>query len=172
MRLIDDARFGLRMMRQRPLFALVATISIAIGVGATTTIFSVFNALLFRTPPGVAQPERVVELGRTNGGRGFDTFGYPELRAMQEQSKLLLQWPAGASRRSALPKPAAASASWAWPRRAPTSRSSVCAPRSAVSSPPNEDRVPGANPVTVLELSVLAGSLQRRSRDSGPHHRH
>jgi putative ABC transport system permease protein len=44
MQLLNDARLGLRMMRKRPLFALVATISLAIGVGATTTIFSVFNA--------------------------------------------------------------------------------------------------------------------------------
>jgi predicted permease len=150
MRLFDDARLGLRMMRQRPLFALVATVSIAIGVGATTTIFSVFNALLFRTPPGVAEPERVVELGRTNGGRGFDTFGYPEFVAIQEQSKLLSAvagWRItplsfAESRESERIMGMAASGSYF----------QIFGLRPAFGRffTPEEDRVPGANPVVVL----------------------
>ena len=150
MRLIDDARFGLRMMRQRPLFALVATISIAIGVGATTTIFSVFNALLFRTPPGVAEPERVVELGRTNGGRGFDTFGYPELRAMQEQSKLLSA--VAGWRITPLSFAETGSSERIMGMAASGSYFQIFGLRPALGRffTTDEDRVPGANPVTVL----------------------
>ena len=85
----NDYRLALRMLRQRPLFAAIAILSIAIGIGAATTIFSVVNAVLLETPPGVAQPERVVEIGRTNGGGGFDTFSFPELIDLQSQAKSL-----------------------------------------------------------------------------------
>ncbi|HSL70096.1 MAG TPA: ABC transporter permease, partial [Longimicrobiales bacterium] len=87
--LLADLKFAVRLLRQRPLFALVAALSIAVGVGVTTTIFSVFNALLLKSPPGVQQPERIVELGRTDRRGGFDTFSWPEVMAMQGQSKQL-----------------------------------------------------------------------------------
>jgi len=83
--LLYDLRHALRGWRARPLFVAVTVLSIAIGIGANTTIFSVVNALLFRPPAGVTGIERVVEVTRTVGGRGRDTFSYPEftdLRAM------------------------------------------------------------------------------------------
>jgi putative ABC transport system permease protein len=81
---LQELRYALRGLAQRPLFTLVALLSVAVGVGANTTIFSVFNALLLRPPAGIGEPERVVELGRTMGGRGFDTFSYPEVQAIQD----------------------------------------------------------------------------------------
>ena len=73
-----DVRYALRQLRRRPVFTLVAALSLAIGVGANTAIFSAVNALLLRPVPGVSEPERVVELGRTSQGRGFDSFAYPD----------------------------------------------------------------------------------------------
>jgi hypothetical protein len=52
-------------------------LSIAIGVGATTGIVTLANTLLLRPPPGVGHPERVVTVGSTREGRGFDNFSYP-----------------------------------------------------------------------------------------------
>lgn len=78
-----ELRTAARTLRQHPLFTFVATISLAVGIGGSTTVFSVVNALLLRPPEGVAAPERVVEIGRTNGGSGFDTFSLPELRDIQ-----------------------------------------------------------------------------------------
>jgi predicted permease len=83
--LVQEIRFALRFLRQRPLFALVATLSIAIGIGVNTAIFSAVNALLLRDVPGVSDPERVIEVGRTMGGRGMDTFSYPEFLDMRQQ---------------------------------------------------------------------------------------
>ena len=76
--LLGDLRYALRQMRRRPAFTVIAALSLAIGVGANTAIFSAINALLLRPVPGVADPERVVEVGRSNQGRGFDTFAYPD----------------------------------------------------------------------------------------------
>ena len=67
------------------MFAGVAVVSLAIGLGASTAVFSVVNALLLRAPSGVTTADRVVELGRTMGGRGFDTFSHPELLALRER---------------------------------------------------------------------------------------
>ena len=83
--LVSDVRHAFRVLGSRPLFALITIVSIAIGIGANTTIFSVAYAVLFRPPAGVQGIERTVEVTRTVGGRGRDTFSYPEfldLRAM------------------------------------------------------------------------------------------
>ena len=73
----QDVRYAIRALGRSPLFAIVAVLSIAVGVGATTAIVTLANTLLLRPPPGVGHPERVVSLGRTQDGRGFDNFSYP-----------------------------------------------------------------------------------------------
>jgi predicted permease len=78
-------RHAFRGWRSRPLFAAVTILSIAIGIGANTTMFSLAHAVLFRPPAGLTDPDRAVEVTRTVGGRGRDTFSYPEfldLRSM------------------------------------------------------------------------------------------
>ena len=54
-----DVRFGFRALAKSPGFASVAILTLALGIGANTAIFSVMNGL-FLHPPGVAQPDRVV----------------------------------------------------------------------------------------------------------------
>ena len=76
-RLSQDARYAARALKRSPLFTMVAVLSIAIGVGATTAIVTLASTLLLRPPPGVGNPERVVTLGRTQDGRGFDNMSYP-----------------------------------------------------------------------------------------------
>lgn len=82
---VRDGRHALRQMIGQPLFVLVAAGSLAIGIGANTAVFSVANAVLLRPLPGIAEPGRVVELGRTSQGNGFDTFAWPDLTDIREQ---------------------------------------------------------------------------------------
>jgi len=77
--LVQDTRYAARLLRRNPLFALTATLSLAIGIGANATIFSVANALLFRVPTGVADPDRIVDIGVSrNDNNGFNPGSYPD----------------------------------------------------------------------------------------------
>ncbi len=74
--LLRDLRFSLRMLLQNPGFTAVALVSLALGIGANTTIFSVLNTVLFRSFP-VKEPERLVVLSERNlqrGGMRVPTF--------------------------------------------------------------------------------------------------
>jgi putative ABC transport system permease protein len=64
----QDVRYAARLLRRNPLFALTAALVLAIGIGATTTIFTVANGLLLRAPAGTAQPDRLVDIYQTEDG--------------------------------------------------------------------------------------------------------
>ena len=84
--IVRDFRMALRGLARQPLFTLVAAGSLAIGIGANTTVFSVANTLLLQPLPEIPAYDRVVELGRSTDGRGFDTFSYPDFLDIQESA--------------------------------------------------------------------------------------
>ena len=66
------------------MFTLTAVLSLAIGIGGTAVIFGVVDTYLIRPVPGIANPDRVAEIGRIDvdgpgpyTGEGFSTFSYP-----------------------------------------------------------------------------------------------
>ena len=77
--LLSDVRFALRWLRKSPGFTLVAVVSLAIGIGFNTTLFTVADALLFKPLPVVA-PDQLVDVF-TSGSTGsvqYGTTSYPD----------------------------------------------------------------------------------------------
>jgi putative ABC transport system permease protein len=75
--MLQDFRYALRTIRQAPGFSVVVTLTIALGVGATTAIFSVVDAVLLRPLPYPAQGS-LVKLFDIQSGRDVGALSYPE----------------------------------------------------------------------------------------------
>jgi putative ABC transport system permease protein len=64
MNLVKDIRYGVRSLLQQPTFTVVAVVTLAIGIGANTALFSVIQALVL-TPPAIVEADRVVAVWKT-----------------------------------------------------------------------------------------------------------
>jgi hypothetical protein len=72
----QDAAHGLRLLRRSPVFTATAVLSLAIGIGANTAIFTVANGLLLRPPTGITDPSRLVDIGAARGDGGLNPVNY------------------------------------------------------------------------------------------------
>ena len=86
-----DIRHAARLLIRNPVFTLTAAMSLAIGIGATTTIFTVANGLLLRSAVGVTDPGRLVDVVRTKtrGGPGIDPVSYPDYLEVRRRATAL-----------------------------------------------------------------------------------
>ena len=84
--LMQDFRFAIRSLRKRPLFLLIPVLSLSVGIGANTAIFTAVDHFLLKAPEGIPNAERVVELGRGQLGRGFDSFSYPDFLDLRTEA--------------------------------------------------------------------------------------
>ena len=84
--MLNDFRYALRTLRQNPGFALVAILSLALGIGANSAIFSFADALLLRPLP-VPQPSRVVSVVSHRRAEGFGGLSYKDYIDFRSKSR-------------------------------------------------------------------------------------
>ena len=93
---MDNIRYALRQFRKSPLFTLVAVTTLAVGIGASTAIFTLLDQALIRSLP-VSHPEQLVRFrytgespGHTNdyGGDEKDFFSYPMYRDLRDKNSV------------------------------------------------------------------------------------
>jgi len=83
--LLQDIRFGLRMLRKSPGFAAVAILTLALGIGANTAIFSVIDAVLLRNMP-YPSPERLVILREFEAHQGPESVSWMDFLDWRTQN--------------------------------------------------------------------------------------
>ncbi len=83
---MNDLRRAIRSLRNRPLFAAVAIVTLALGIGATTTLFTIVNAVLLRPLP-YPHADRIVSISEMANGKDGEVVADPDFFAWRRESR-------------------------------------------------------------------------------------
>jgi predicted permease len=144
-----DVRYSARTLRRNPAFAAIAIVSLAVGIGANTAIFSLVNSLLFR-PRAVADPSRIVELYTGTRSEPYETTSYPSYLEFRDRNEVFTGLAAYGTRQFNLGD--ANQVEQIWGEVVSGNYFDVLGVQPAIGRGflADEDRIPGRNPVVVI----------------------
>ena len=85
--MLQDLRFGLRMLAKNPGFTAVAVVTLALGIGANTAIFSVIDAMWLRPLP-VKEPRQLIQLATVGPVMTSSSFSYPAFKRFRNENQV------------------------------------------------------------------------------------
>jgi predicted permease len=156
--LIQDLRYGLRMLMKNPGFTIIAVLSLGLGIGANTAIFSLVNTAILRPLP-VDRPEELVSLKNANEFRVSTGFSYPNYKDFRDRNEVFSGLfgyrfaPVSVSRDEVKEK--------LWSYIVTGNYFDVLGVKPALGQllSVDDDRLPGAHPVTVLSYKYWSQGL-------------
>ena len=84
---LQDLKYSFRVLRRSPGFTVVAALTLALGLGANASIFSLVNGLVLRAPAGVQEPQRLVQVARSyETAPRWDNFSWPAMKLIGEEA--------------------------------------------------------------------------------------
>ncbi|MBO0860245.1 MAG: ABC transporter permease [Chloracidobacterium sp.] len=155
--LIQDLRYGARTLLKKPGFTLIAIITLGLGIGANTAIFSLVNTVTLRPLP-VAAADRIVEVTPLGKGAGIGAFSYPTYKDIRDKNEVLDSLSAYFFTPMSLSQNGVNVRAWGY--LVTGNYFDLLGVRAVKGRmfTQEEDRVPGANPVAVISY----GCWQRR----------
>lgn len=147
--LIQDMRYGMRRLTRSPGFTTIALLSLGLGIGANTAIFSLVNTALLRPLP-VERPEQLISLTNATDNRRFPTFSYPNYKDFRDRNDVFDGLLAYRFAPLSLSHDGINERTWGYVVTGNYFEVLGVKPALGRMISPDDDRLPGAHPVTVL----------------------
>ena len=85
----QDLKYAVRTLSRAPGFTIVAALTLALGIGANASIFSLVNGLVLRAPAGVEDPDRLVQIARSyEDAPRWDNFSWPAMKLAPDTGQI------------------------------------------------------------------------------------
>ena len=150
---IQDLRYGLRVLRKSPGFSIIAILTLALGIGANSTIFSWINSTILDPIPGVQHASQWIAV-TIDGGRNQNPLSYPDYLDLRDRNRTLSSFVAATNTTMSLTANAKPERRWGVLASANYFDALGVRPILGRGFLPSEDSKPGGAPVVVISYRL------------------